>query len=167
MKTNTGTILYYSFSQGNCHFAIVDSNTILEDNDQLAWLEKDLKESNATHKFVALHHPPFTLIPRRERGATLVRNRLHDLFQETKICAAFCGHDHYFYRTIRNNVHYITTGGGGAPLYNFDTSLVQIGDAWSKFHHFILAEVESNAVHATVKDHEGHLRINFEVCKHP
>jgi hypothetical protein len=35
-----------------------------------------------------------------------------------KIEAVFAGHDHLFNKYIKDNVTYITTGGGGTPLHH-------------------------------------------------
>jgi hypothetical protein len=49
----------------------------------------------------------------------------------------FSGHDHYYYRTVRNGVTYITTGGAGADLYtNEDTSEWQDGDVFFSEYHY-------------------------------
>jgi hypothetical protein len=36
------------------------------------------------------------------------------------LTAGFFGHDHNYQHYLKNGVHYVTTGGGGAPLYDVD-----------------------------------------------
>ncbi|MGB9587887.1 MAG: hypothetical protein ACPL7O_06860, partial [Armatimonadota bacterium] len=40
-----------------------------------------------------------------------------DLAKKYGITAIFSGHDHTYERSLRDGVHYIVTGGGGAPTY--------------------------------------------------
>ena len=51
----------FSFDAGSAHWAVLDSNSYTNWADPALsqWLERDLKASKATWKFVAFHHPPF------------------------------------------------------------------------------------------------------------
>ncbi|MCS7253921.1 MAG: metallophosphoesterase [Armatimonadota bacterium] len=173
LKPNTGNPNYFSVQFGNLHFAILDSNSILEDDAQIRWLEREMGASKSLHKFVVFHHPLFTLIERRAASAERFRRRLQPVFNRLKICAAFTGHDHHFYLTKREGVTYITTGGGGAPLYDFDPNRSQKGDSFLKAYHFITIEVEEQSVKATVIGMNGErLKLEgkgenpFNVCSH-
>ncbi|MCS7266144.1 MAG: metallophosphoesterase [Armatimonadetes bacterium] len=173
LKPNTGNPNYFSVSFGNIHIAILDSNSVLEDDAQIQWLEGEIGASNSLHKFVALHHPPFTLIGRRAEIAERFRQRLQPVFNRLKVCAVFAGHDHHFYLTRREGITYITTGGGGAPLYDLDPNRSQEGDSFLKAHHFIVMEVDGKKVKATVIGMNGE-KLNLEgkgenpftVCSH-
>jgi hypothetical protein len=45
--------------------------------------------------------------------------------------AVFCGHDHLYYRTVRDNITYIVTGGGGAPPYRPENRQITLpGDVY-------------------------------------
>ncbi len=150
LKPNTGNPNFFSVRFGGVHLAVMDSNTIFESDEQLRWLEKEMSQSNAPHKFIALHHPLFTLIGRRAEGAEKIRQRLQPVFNRLKICAVFSGHDHYFYLTRREGVTYITTGGGGAPLYDPEPSRAKESDSFLKAYHFVKVEVEGRWVKGTV-----------------
>lgn len=173
LNPNTNNPNYFSVRFNNVHIAVLDSTSVLEDEGQIQWLEREMGVSKSLHKFVVLHHPLFTLIGRRAEGAERFRQRLQHLFNRLKICAVFAGHDHHFYLTKREGITYITTGGGGAPLYDLDPNRAQEGDSFLKAYHFIVVEVEGRNVKATVVGMEGEkLKLEgkgenpFIVCSH-
>ena len=43
---------------------------------------------------------------------------LEPLFEKYRLTAGFFGHDHNYQHFLKNGVHYVITGGGGAPLYD-------------------------------------------------
>jgi len=112
--------LYYAFTRHRSRFIIVDS--IGEDNfrpgsQQYVWLQKELAQAQKTavNTFVMFHEGPYSVGP---HGPTLEAQRyLHPLFVKYRPRAVFCGHDHLYYRTTRDGVTYVVTGGGGAPPY--------------------------------------------------
>jgi hypothetical protein len=46
-----------------------------------------------------------------------IRKYLVPLFEKYRISVVFSGHVHCYERAFSNHIYYITTGGGGAPLY--------------------------------------------------
>jgi predicted phosphodiesterase len=165
-ETNTGQLRYYSFNYGNSHFIILDSTNL--DDAQMQWLAADLKTSERgfTHRFVTFHYPLYTLMPKRVEAAEKVRQRLQATLAAAKPCGVFLGHDHYFYLTKRDGTTYVTTGGGGAPLYDQDTSLTQPGDKWLKIHHFVRVTVSSQRADADIRSVEGKVREKISLCSH-
>ena len=67
----------------------------------------------------------------------------------------FQGHDHLYYRTIRDGITYIVTGGGGAPLYAVQTELMQKGDFAKSVHHLCVAELAASNIHIIVYEVKG------------
>jgi hypothetical protein len=66
----------------------------------------------------------------------------------------FSGHDHYYYRTTRDEITYITTAGGGVELYNNnDPSEMQPNDKFFSQHHYC---------NVTVNEVEGNLTIKID-----
>ena len=45
---------------------------------------------------------------------------LMPLLEKYRVTAAFFGHDHNYQHYLKNGIHYVVTGGGGAPLYDVD-----------------------------------------------
>ena len=120
------TVPYSSFDWGNMHFALIDSDIgNMPDKEefwsrQTRWLEEDLaKSSHAAFRFVVAHHPPLTAVARRV-GGNKEMAALMPLFEKYKVTAGFFGHDHAYEHFLKNGVHYVVTGGGGAPQYAVD-----------------------------------------------
>jgi predicted phosphodiesterase len=157
---------FYSFDYGNAHFTIVDSNDKpTKDSAQYKWIERDLAGSNATWKFVAHHHPPYSS-DSDDYGDTskevsdlgdIKRRRLVPLYEKYDVDIVWVGHIHSYERTwpIRegrvdeeNGVIYIQTGGGGAPLEEFAPT-----------RSWFTAKVLSNYQYCLVTVHGGTLRV--------
>jgi len=124
------TTPYYSFDWGKAHFIVLctdignaaTSNAARESfwTEQVRWLEEDLaKSQNADFRFVVAHHPPITAVERRQ-GDNPEMAALVPLFEKAQLTAGFFGHDHNYQHYLQNGVHYVTTGGGGAPLHDVD-----------------------------------------------
>ena len=126
--------LYYAFTRHRNRFIIIDS---MEDYDpssrQYAWLVGELAraQKTAVNTFVMFHEGPFSIGP---HGPTPeAQQYLHPLFVKYKVRAAFCGHDHLYYHTVRDGVTYIVTGGGGAPPYRPENRQIALpGDVYVK-----------------------------------
>ncbi|MDZ4861090.1 MAG: metallophosphoesterase family protein [Candidatus Hydrogenedentes bacterium] len=86
----------YSFMYSNALFVVLDSNRDL--HEQTPWLEQQLKNSKATWKFAAYHHPSYPSAPHRENA--YVRDTWGELFDRYHVDIAFTGHDHAYLRTF-------------------------------------------------------------------
>ena len=161
---NSGTDLYYSFDHKNAHFIALDTNIPYErESPQHDWLVKDLSSTKAQYVFVFFHHPLFSIRKRRSNNEKLI-TAFHELFVKRGVRAVFCGHDHLYYRTIRDGVAYITTAAGGSKLADVDLDLPHLeDDVWGKFHHFILMTVSGSVVKGKVIDIEGEMQDAFTV----
>jgi hypothetical protein len=59
----------------------------------------------------------------------------------------FAGHDHLYYRTVRDQLTEIVTGGGAAPLYSVsDRSVIKRGDVVASTHHVCRVDVTPTAL---------------------
>jgi len=145
-------LTYYSFDWGDAHFTMMNSDVgtaapTKEErerfwSEQLKWLEEDLRgASSAQFRFVALHHPPFTAMGKRQAGAKKLAADLAPIFQKHHVQAVFSGHDHNYQRHIVDGVQYIVTGGGGAPLYDLDSPIPGVTQKAVKVENFVLAKV--------------------------
>lgn len=109
---------WYSVEKDNLRFIILDSNSDCSiSSEQYLWLEDDLKNISENIKFVIaiFHHPPFSTGGHAEDGKGL-RQSIVPLFEQYSVNIVFNGHDHNYERSLCNNIYYIVTGGGGAPL---------------------------------------------------
>ncbi len=130
---------FYSFDRGGLHFVALDTNIDVGPNSpQGRWLRRDLEET-ALPTIVYGHHPAYS--PGPHGGDDDVREGLWPVLAAAHVVAYFCGHDHLYYRTMRDGVWEIVTAGGGAPLYDPRHKEVMLpGDVARKCYHFCLLE---------------------------
>ncbi|MGY4706355.1 metallophosphoesterase [Candidatus Bipolaricaulota sp. J31] len=110
---------WWSFRWGDVLFVGLDSNSqylhFTGLREETAWLREVLSQ-DARFKFVFFHHPLFSsdLYYGGNEGLAAL---WHPIFVETGVSIVFCGHVHGYEHIVRDGVHYVTTGGGGAPAY--------------------------------------------------
>jgi len=108
---------YWSFDYGPAHIAVVDQYMDYEEGSaQLAWLKSDLEESKKQWKFLVYHEPGWAAGGHKNHEKT--QKLIQPLCKKYGVDIVFAGHNHYYARCLVDNVHHITTGGGGAPLYD-------------------------------------------------
>ena len=113
---------WFSFDYGPVHVVVLDYGK--EDEGVLAWLEKDLAASKAPWKIAAYHVPTFNLGGHRSAAG---RTTFLPLFEKYGVDVVLTGHSHIYerFRPLRRAgvpgarpITFITTGGGGAGLYD-------------------------------------------------
>jgi len=109
---------WYSVNICNVHFTVIDNySDFREGSDQYKWLISDLASSgNSMFRVVVMHLPVYTSGPHKANSKK-IRKYLVPLFEKYKVSVVFSGHVHCYERAFSNHIYYITTGGGGAPLY--------------------------------------------------
>jgi acid phosphatase type 7 len=148
---------YYSFNWGNAHFTLLDTDLANWSvspaererfwADQVRWLEQDLqKAEKADFRFLIMHHPPMTAYQEPNHMSKETPG-LVPLCEKYKVTALFAGHDHNYQHHILNGVHYIITGGGGAPLANVDSPIPGVTQKVEKIEHFVTVSVEGKQAH--------------------
>ena len=151
---------WYSFNSGDVHFIILDSNVsqgTASMEEQTRWLISDLKRNrDKKFKIVFFHHPFYTNTPNDEPILGILEEKWRWIFEKYGVNAVFNGHIHNYERFYRNGIHYIVTGGGGAPLGFGLYSKKRRFLPWSKgeasgFLHYVLAEVKDDRIEFTVK----------------
>lgn len=111
----------YYFDYGGFRFIFVDSASLGLTGAQLSRLQESL--SGAPPGFVFLHVPP--LDPREKDHAFLDPGQAETFVEivsapSSRAEAVFSGHIHMFHHRVISGVHYVVSGGGGAPLYAAD-----------------------------------------------
>jgi len=153
---------YYSFSAGRGLFVILDSEKgkgrIID--DQWSWLENILSSSDETLKLIFIHRPLFVPLGSLKMGKgmdkyPMDRDNLHRLFQKTKVKAVFEADDHRYHRGEKDDILYIITGGGGAPIY----ALKERGG----YFHYVWITVHKGGMEGEVVDLEGEIKDRFLV----
>ena len=161
------TVAYYSFNWGTCHFVVLNSDVTSISkseavqeafwSEQVRWLDDDLKKSrSADFRFVSTHHPPITAVERRQ-GDQPHMTALMPMFERYKVTAGFFGHDHNYQHYLKNGVHYFTTGGGGAPLYDVDKPPEGITKRVARTENFVVVNVNGKTARVEAFKPDGTL----------
>ena len=149
---NTGGERYYTFAKrigllgaGEARFFVLD--TVYLDHQQLRWLDRELKRSEAAWKVAVFHHPIYTSGRYRTHAAEL-RRRLEPIFVRNGLDVAFSGHEHFYERTTpQQGITYFVTGAAGS-LRQGDIGADAGGGrravAFDRDYHFLLAEIEGD-----------------------
>lgn len=166
---------YYYFTLGDALFIVLDSEGIREttpsyiadkesfwtdsgiqyDIKQREWLENVLNlHKEAGFVFVFQHLPLYSIIESRVAESTETREFYGDVFERHGVQVFLNGHDHHYHHALKNNVHYITAAGGGAPLYDFNAIQPETVN-YSKIEHFVNVEVKENEAVLHVIDING------------
>ncbi len=139
---------WWAFYWGDVLFVGLDSNTqylgvdgLREETD---WLRETLSQP-ARFTFVFFHHPLFSSDPHYGGNEGLAA-LWHPLFVELGVEAVFSGHVHAYEHLVRDGVHYLTTGGGGAPAYPLGEPIEGTIFAVSFILHYLRVEVEEEGV---------------------
>lgn len=136
---------YWSFDYGPVHFAIVDQYVSYGTGSaQLTWLENDLASTDKPWKIVYLHEPGWSA--GGHENNTNVQNYIHPILMQYAPTLLFAGHNHYYARAVVNDVHHVTTGGGGAPLYNPTPTYPYVVSA-TKVFHFCTVAIDGPVLH--------------------
>lgn len=97
------------------------SLTAEEEQEQLAWLKSELAKPRAPFTIVAGHHPLYSNGAHGDTKALLAQ--WEPLFQEHKVHAYLCGHDHDLQHLELEGhfTSFVLSGGGGASLRKLST----------------------------------------------
>ncbi len=115
-----GHRLYGSFDAGPYHFIALNTDEFCKEgrvcDAQMAWLRRDLARSRgARATFVFMHRPVFSGFQGDFNPDDA--EALRRLFREHPVAAVYASHDHFYALEEHDGVRYVTSGGGGAPLY--------------------------------------------------
>lgn len=136
---------YYSYDYGNVHFVVLNTNKVNDedtsyiDDEQLLWLDEDLKAANengAKWIIVNMHRGLYTVGKHADNdkfaGEKGARKRVGEIFEKYGVSLVFQGHDHCPSVTkplkegkiSENGVVYVTTGAAGSKTYEADKSIM-------------------------------------------
>ena len=135
----------FSFELGNCLFVGINNSTQKGVTDAgMAYLEKALSGSRATHKYVFYHIPPkffeaSFVTDRPRRGFKNNEHTSHQLFIKHGVTEVFMAHIHGYATALIDGVRYTLTAGGGAKL---SPRIREEG----RFHHYLVRHVSGGEV---------------------
>ncbi|RJQ43692.1 MAG: hypothetical protein C4534_07700 [Gaiellales bacterium] len=163
--------LYYSFDHGDTHFVALSTEIPGEEGmvtgDQQAWLEADLAANTRPWVVVFMHRPLFRGMHAGDpwvdiSNAAGQQNRadIHALFLLNDVDLVFAGHEHLYFHHVEDGIHYVITGGGGAPLS--PTPPLAEGDVFAASdYHYVKADESLALVAVDVVGDDGAVLESF------
>ncbi|UCG83380.1 MAG: metallophosphoesterase [Dehalococcoidia bacterium] len=174
-----GDRTYYSFDNGDSHFIILDayipdSWSSISD-EQIRWLEDDLRRNTKPHIFVFVHAPLYPLGWHKGTSLDLdieLRDRLASLLIEYQADVIFNGHEHFYASFEYGGLMQVTTGGAGAKLRTpaqYDELIEEYGytadeiTRWKavKELHFVCVNTTGTHIEVSAHNLEGDLIDQF------
>lgn len=171
---------YYSFDFGNSRFIVLavegyavgheygpPTRTPMEPGSpQYTWLEKTLANSrDKTWLFVFFHQGPFA--SGIEGAYTPAREILVPLFERYHVDVVFNGHNHDYEFSVKDNIAYVVTGGGGGPVNPIQPD--KRNNPYSRFFmgtwHHCGVHVDGKRLDVRAIDLKGRVIHGFEVDK--
>ena len=141
---------FYSFKKdklGNpgVRFFALDSNYM--QREQVAWLERELQDSDSPWKIAFFHHPLYSSGARHGSEMDL-RQQLEPLFIKYGMSVVFSGHEHFYERLKPQSGIYYFTAGGSAKLRVgniMKTPMTALG--FDTDYTFMLVEIAGDTMH--------------------
>lgn len=142
---------WYSTEIGSVLFIGLDSN-LVDDPDQMSWLESSLADSeSAQWVIVGMHHPAYSA---GYHGSTKdVQRNWAPLFERFDVDLVLAGHDHDYQRIMPiNGVTYIVSGGGSQTRVTDEASYTSYAAA---VLHFLDITVWEDRIEVTAVSGDG------------
>ena len=151
---------YWSFDYGPVHVAILDQySPYTEGTPQYNWLVNDLASSDKKWKILVFHKPGWSA--GGHSNDEDVQKDIQPLCEKYGVQFVINGHNHYYSRAYVNRVEHITTGGGGAPLYDPNPNYPNIVTT-NKSYHFTKLKIEGDTLVFTAIKSDGTVIEEFE-----
>jgi serine/threonine-protein phosphatase CPPED1 len=131
--------LVHSFLYGEQKYILMDSSAMGVGREQLDWLAATLKEDDTDA--LLFHHVP--LFDPLGKEHAFLDNRMAEEFLEIItakpwVKGMFTGHIHMFHEEEVEGILFVTSGGGGAPLYATPKE--------GGFHHYCLVTIHNGTL---------------------
>ena len=127
-------------------FFVLDSRAL--DPTQLAWLQRELRQSSTDWKICYFHHPIYTS-GRYQTAARMLRLALEPILLEGEVDVVLSGHEHFYERIQpQHGIAYFISGGAGSLRkgdIRRDSPLVARG--FDTDFHFMLMEVSGDTLY--------------------
>jgi predicted phosphodiesterase len=160
--------LFWSFDYGPIHFTFIDEySTMTAGSTQYNWVQQDLAGTTKPWKIVVYHEPAYSAGSDADNTGVRV---FESMFTTYGVDMIFCGHSHNYARTgaynsaqangdlIALNLPHITSGGGGAPIYqptmNQGGGYPHVIVGWPSLE-FLSVDVEGNTLTYTAYQVNG------------
>lgn len=144
---------YYSFTEKNSYFIVLDDAKSDVNSTQMDWLKNELKKSqNYKYRFVFMHIPLYD--PRYNStgeglslGNSTTAKTLNCLFDQYNVTLIFTSHIHGYFKGLWGKTPFITTGGAGSPLSKPPAG---VNNTENYFYNYVLVNVTDNGVNYEV-----------------
>jgi 3',5'-cyclic AMP phosphodiesterase CpdA len=145
---------YYSFRpKAGVRFFALDTNYV--DQNQVAWLEKELAASGSDWKIAFFHHPLYSS-GATHGSADLQRGLLEPVFMKHGVNVAIMGHEHFYERLKpQKGIAYFILG-SSAKLRKGDlrkTEMTAYGN--DRNYAFMLVEIDGDELYYQAIDEKG------------
>ncbi|MBU0490207.1 metallophosphoesterase [bacterium] len=158
---------WFSFDYNNAHFIGLDvQREYVSGSDQYEWLVNDLESvgPDIDHLIVYFHQPAYNTTG--YHGPNLhVREALEPLLIQYGVDIVFSGHNHYYERSLANGITYITTGGLGSYLKDFDEGTNPWAVYTEKVNHFCRVSVDGPDLKVEMVRADGSIGDVYESLK--
>jgi len=169
----------YSFDFQNSHFVVLASDDPIMhkiNEQQRAWLEKDLAANKKDNTFVFFHEPSFPVSSKV--GESLDkhpsdRDALWQIFDKYNVTAVFNGHEHIYSRQLidqdefpaeKNKIYQFIIGNTDA--YEKENVAISSNvDYYHKGHDFCIVEVNGKQITVKLYSVDGNLVDSFTFSK--
>lgn len=149
----------WSFDYGPAHFIVIDQYIdLVQGSERWFWLKNDLSTTQKRWKFILLHEPGWSA-GHHENNLT-VQTVIQPLAVAYGVQVIIAGHNHYYARAEVDGVTHITTGGGGAPLYDPERGWPKV-ESKIKAFHYIKFTIQGDTLGAQVLAPKGELLEEF------
>ncbi len=132
---------FYTFKapKGDVRFFALDSNYM--DTAQLAWLERELRNSKANWKICFFHHPLYSSGGRHGSDKEL-RVVLEPIFLKYGVNVVLTGHDHFYERIKpQKGIYYFVCGAAGRLAAGDIGRTGLTAKGFDRDNHFVLMEI--------------------------
>ena len=125
---------YWSYDYGPVHFVVIDEYaSFTSGSAQYNWLVNDLASTTKPWKIVMGHEPGWGA--GTHANNTSIQNVIHPVLKQYGVQMYLNGHNHNYARAVVDGIQYLTTGGGGAPLYAPNNTYPNIVKTDQSYHY--------------------------------
>lgn len=143
---------WYSVSLRGVKYIVLDNfSSYKPGSDQYKWLEQQLASCRPeTFRVILMHLPVYSSGP-HQTSVRKLRKYLVPLFDRYGADIVFSAHNHCYERAQRGKTYYITTAGGGAPLYPKIRNIPE-SQLFIKAHHICILTTSNHCLTLTAVD---------------
>ena len=134
----------YYFNYGGFLFISLDSTKASFSEESLEFLKETLNKFPQSPKVIFTHVPLFDPRDSEKDHALLNKTQSTEIISmitNQNVKLVLSGHIHYFNHTIKNGINFVTSGGGGAILYEPPER--------GGFYHYTKVNIDNNNIEIT------------------